>query len=55
MLIVTEFKGNFMKNINFIKDCNLNLSLKMLYDTEARSWKIKKSNEKKTIPTMICD
>lgn len=40
MLIVTKFKGNIMTFNNFIKDCNLDLSLKMLHDPEA--WFIQK-------------
>lgn len=35
MLIVKKFKGNLMTYNDFIKDCNLDLSLKMLHGPEA--------------------
>lgn len=35
MLIVTKFKCNFMSYHNFIKVCNLDLSLKLLHGPDA--------------------
>lgn len=37
MLIITNFKGNFMKNYNSINDRNLDLTLKTLHEPNARN------------------